>query len=70
MYTKTKKPLKHIPDMSTIFCYTESSITNSTVILLSWEKQFGKQEPVIILSGIAFFVTMHSLRHTNIECLK
>lgn len=38
---REKKAFMHIPDTSTICCCTESN-TNSTVMVLSWEKQFGK----------------------------
>lgn len=67
LYTKGKKALIHIPNTSTICCYTESSNTNSTVMVLSWEKQFGKQEPIITLSSIVSFIAMYTLRSTNID---
>lgn len=57
----------HIPDTSTICCSTESSNTNSTVMVLSWEKQFGKQEPIITLSSIVSFTVMYTLSNTNID---
>lgn len=67
LYTKRKKALMHIPDTSTICFCTESSNTDSSVMVLSWEKQFGKQEPIITLSSIVSFIAMHTLRNTNID---
>lgn len=67
LHTKRKKVFIHIPDTSTICCCTESSNTNSTVMVLSWEKQFGKQELIITLSSKVSFIAMYTLRNTNID---
>lgn len=67
LYTKRKKALINIPGTSTICCCTESSNTNSTLMVLSWEKQFGKQEFIITLSSIVCFIAMYTLRNTNID---
>lgn len=67
LYIKRKKALINIPGTSTICCSAESSNTNSMVMVLSWEKQFVKQELIITLSSIVSFIAMYTLRNTNID---